>query len=96
MAQLMSQDQVPGAAAVRTDSPPVGKTVLDAVQGGVGSVAKYTETDLANAQRSHFEQVNAYRKTVTMATDFIVRRYHLVTDFQGLMITDARAVEMVV
>lgn len=96
MAQLMSQDQVPGAAAVRTESPPVGETAPGAGQGGGGLVATYAETDLVNAQRRHFEQVDAYRKTVTMATDFIVRRYHLATDIQGLMITDDRAVEMVV
>lgn len=95
MAQLMSQNQVPGAAAVRMESPPLGETAPNAGQGG-GLVPTSTETDLINAQRRHFEQVNAYRKTITMATDFIVRRYHLATDFQGLTITDDRAVEMVV
>ncbi len=95
MAQLMSQDQVPGAA-VRTAGAPAGEATANA-NGGSGSVAtKFAESDLANAQRRHHEQVDAYRRTITMATDFILRRYHLATDFQGLMITDDRAVEMVV
>lgn|GEM_PF-4724582 len=96
MAQLMSQDQVPGAAAVPAAGPPAGAATANAEGGGGSVVPKYAGSDLANAQRRHHEQVDAYRRTITMATDFIVRRYHVATDFQGLMITDARAVETVV
>lgn len=95
MAQLMSQDRVPGVA-VGADTLPMGEAAPTAGRDGGALVAKVAEVDLATAQRRHYEQVDAYRRTVTMATDFIVRRYHLATDFQGLMITDDRAVELVI
>lgn len=101
MAQLMSQGQAPGVVAAKDaarnvvlDAAPAGEKAPSAGQGG--GVAVHSAADLAGAQRRQFQQVDAYRKTVTMATDFIVRRYHLAIDFHGLLITDDRAVEMVV
>lgn len=91
MAQLMGQDQPAPAVAARLDVAAPASPVVAAKPP-----VRLAESDLVTAQRRHFEQVGAYRKTVTMATDFIIRRYHLAADFQGLMIGDSRAVEMLV
>ncbi len=104
MAQLMSQGTNTGtgtgtgteavADAGRVDAPSAAATAY--VRAAANPMVRVGDTDLASAQRRHSERVDAYRKTVTMATHFIVRRYNLATDFQGLILDNARAVEMVV
>lgn len=92
VAQLLTQEQRRQAGGDRraraTDGGPAGAAGLP--------VPQRRESDLATAQRRHFEQVNAYRKTESMAAEFIIRRYRLAADFEGVMLADIGTVEMTV
>ncbi|MFQ5764962.1 MAG: hypothetical protein ACE5GT_08545 [Rhodospirillales bacterium] len=89
VAQLISQDQRRHAVAAGVPMPP-------ADAGARLPVPARRKADLAVAQRRHFEQVNAYRKTESMAAEFIIRRYRLAADFQGVMLADISTVSMTV
>lgn len=103
VAQLLTQDRRRHASAAGVRTPPAvdkgpgegpGKGRADAAAGL--PVPARRKADLAAPQRRHFEQVSAYRKTESMAAEFIIRRYRLAADFQGVMLADIGTVSMTV
>ena len=97
LAQLIAQD--PGRkVAVDDDEKPRQRfetSSMEKSQGG-SLVLRNFKSGLGRAQRNQSAAANAYQRTAEIATEYIIQRYHLVTDSDGLFISDTKHVSFVV